>query len=69
MNSDNYGEKKRKNKTFFPIIDTFVIMEVDSNCLHPSIVSVSRIIHVAFIGLKEERQAFILHVQAHCIFH
>lgn len=28
-------------------------MKVDSDCLHPSIVSVSRIIYIAFKDLKE----------------
>lgn len=31
-------------------------MEVDSDCLHPSVVSVSRIIHVAFIDLREKER-------------
>lgn len=43
--------------TRFHITDTWFIMEVDSNCLHPSIVSVSRIIHVAFENLKEKKDS------------
>lgn len=33
-------------------------MEIDSNSLHPSIVSVSRIINVAFKDLKEEKKRY-----------
>lgn len=31
---------------------TWFIMEIDSNCLHPSIVGVSGIIHIAFKNLR-----------------
>ncbi len=39
-------------------------MEVDSDRLHPSIVSVSGIIHVTFIDLKEKRDILVFLVEA-----
>lgn len=33
-------------------------MEVDGHSLHPSIVSVSGIIHIAFIDLKEKKRRY-----------
>ena len=40
----------------FRNIYTCVIMEVNSNCLDPSIVSVSRIIYIAFINLETKNK-------------
>lgn len=48
----------------FRIIDTWVIMEVDSDCFHPSIVSVPRIIHIAFKDLKEKKDILVVPIEA-----
>ncbi len=39
--------------------DTWLIMEVDGDCLHPSVVSVSGIIHISFKDLKEKQDIWI----------
>lgn len=50
---------KEEEDAIFQIINTWVIMEIDSNSLHPSIVSVSRIINIAFKDLKEKKKVFL----------
>lgn len=48
------GEEKKKTMA------TWFIVEVDSNCLHPSIVSVPGIVHIAFKNLEKKKGNFIL---------